>query len=433
MTPIKTQLWDSVSLTSVTTDKFKTGMISFSLRLPLSRESSAYNMLLSGVLRRGCEEFPSAALLNRRLDELYASSIEIKTAKCGKNQLFIISAEMLDNSFVSDGTDILDGVAHLISQVLLHPLTEDGYFRKETVCKEKNTVRDAIKAEMNNPRAYASLKCAELMHLGDGDFPTADSLLETVDSADEIKLYRHYKEMISASALDIFYVGSQDASCVSNTIKRHFGEFCGKASAIIPIAAEKFTHLKESTEPFEVSQGKLCLGFRVGVTAEDKKYFAASMFNEIFGGSPASKLFTNVRERLSLCYYCASSYDPYLGNITVSSGINVRDLARTKAEILRQLEAIRSGEISEDEFLAAKKAILHWYRQIYDYPFELFAFYNTRSMLGINASPEEYMRAFGEVTVEDVIEVAKGVQLDTVFFLEGTLDGSDGDEEDCEE
>ena len=433
MKPIKTQLWDSVSLTSIMTDKFKTGMISFSLRLPISRESSAYNMLLSGVLRRGSEEFPSAALLNRRLDELYASSIEIKNAKCGKNQLFIISAEMLDNSFVSDGTDILDGVAHVISQVLLHPLTENGYFRSETVEKEKNTVCDAIKAEINNPRAYAALKCAELMQHGDDDFPTVDSLLETVENADEIKLYDHYKKMISSSALEIFYVGTQNKDQVSAIIKKHFASFGGNPSPIHPIVAEKFTSLKESTEPFEVSQGKLCLGFRIGVTANDKKYFAASMFNEIFGGSPASKLFMNVRERLSLCYYCASAFDPYRGNITVSSGINVGDFERAKSEILRQLDAIKRGEISEDEFCAAKKSILHWYRQIYDYPFEMFAFYNTRSMLGISASPEEYMKAFSEVTIEDVIEVAKGVQLDTVFFLKGTLEDSDEDEEDYDE
>ena len=433
MKPIKTQLWDSVSLSSITTDKFKTGMISFSLRLPLSRESAAYNMLLSGVLRRGSEEFPSAASLNQRLDELYASSIEIKTAKCGRNQLFIISAEMLDNSFVSDGTDILDGVAHVISQVLLHPMTEDGYFRKETVEKEKNTVSDAIKAEINNPRAYASMKCAELMHSGDEDFPTIDSLLSIVEDADEIKLYEHYKKMISSSALEIFYVGTQNTPRVSDIVKKHFGDFCGKSSPIRPITPEKFTHLKESAEPFEVSQGKLCLGFRVGVTADDKKYFAASMFNEIFGGSPASKLFMNVRERLSLCYYCASSYDPYLGNVTVSSGINVCEFERAKSEILRQLDSIKAGDISEDEFLAAKKSILHWYRQIYDYPFEIFAFYNTRSMLGISASPEEYMKAFSEVTLEDVIEVAKEVQLDTVFFLKGTLDEDEEYEEDYEE
>lgn len=433
MTPIKTKLWDSVSLTSIITDKFKTGMISFSLRLPLSRETSAYSMLLSGVLRRGSEDFPSAALLNRRLDELYASSIEIKNAKCGKNQLFIISAEMLDNSFVSDGTDILDGVTHLISQVLMHPLTENGAFRKDVVNKEKNTVCDAIKAEINNPRAYASLKCAELMHSDDVDFSTVDSLLSSVENADEVSLYRHYKEMINFSALDIFYVGSQDIAHVSATISKYFKDFHGVPSPLRPIVAEKFTSLKERTEPFEVSQGKLCLGFRVGVTADDKKYFAASLLNEIFGGSPASKLFMNVRERLSLCYYCASSYDPYLGNITVSSGINVCEFERAKTEILRQLDAIKAGNISEDEFLAAKKSILHWYRQIYDYPFEMFAFYNTRSMLGINASPEKYMKAFSEVTLDEVVEVAKNIKLDTVFFLEGTLESGDDDEEDYEE
>ena len=433
MTPIKTDLWDSLSLTSIKTDKFKTGMISFSLAMPLSARQTAYGLLLSGVMRRGSEDYPSMALLNRRLDELYATSIEIKNARFGKNEVFLLSAEILDNAFISDGIDVLDGTAEVVSQLLLHPLTEGNGFGKNAVEREKVTVCDAIRAEINSPKAYASNRCAELMHSADGDFATVKQMLEIIEGADEVSLYAHYKHLIENARLEVFYIGSEEHEYVADIIKRHFSEFGGKQTSLNPVKAEAPTDLTEVTEPFDASQGKLCMGFRIGVCAGSEEYFAAVLFNEIFGGSPASKLFMNVRERLGLCYYCASSYDAYLGNITVSSGIDVSDFDITRSEILAQLNAIKTGEISDAELDAAKKSIAHWYRQMYDYPFELFAFYSTRRMFGIDASPEEYLKKFEAVTKEQIIKVSQNVELNAVYFLRGTLasedDNFDGGEE----
>lgn len=433
MKPNKINLSSSVSLSAIKTDKFKTGMIAFSLALPLSRELSAYNLLLSGVLRRGTASFPSMADLNKRLDELYASSVEIKTSRLGKNEVFIISAEMLDNAFVTDGTDVLEGVVHLISEVLLHPKLEDGSFPEKTLLHEKSNVCDAIKAEMNNPKLYAADRCAELMRRNDPEFPTLASLLDNVTAADSSTLFEHYKNLIEMTALNIFYIGSEDIVRVSEIIKKYFSSFNGKKPLLNPILPQKLIDKRDVSEPFEVSQGKLCLGFRSNAVCSDDKYFAAVLFNEIFGGSPASKLFINVRERLGLCYYCSSSYDSYSGNITVSSGINVDTVEQTRAEILAQLDNMKKGNISDVELTAAKKSVSHWYRQIYDYPPDLFAFYSTRSMLGIDASPEDYLKKFDEVTREQIIDIAKEVELDTVFFLQGTLDSQDDFEEECDE
>ncbi|MBQ7384603.1 MAG: insulinase family protein, partial [Clostridia bacterium] len=127
--------------------------------------------------------------------------------------------------------------------------------------------------------------------------------------------------------------------------------------------------------------------------------------------------------------YCASSYDTYLGNLTVSSGIDVANFDVAKSEILAQLEDIKQGRISEVELVAAKKSIAHWYRQMYDFPFELFTFYSTRMMLGINASPEDYMERFEAVSANEIAAVAERVTLDTVYFLKGTLEADYGEEE----
>lgn len=430
MTPTKLKLWDSVSLTSIRTGKFKTGMLSLSLSLPLTKTNSAHNALISGVMRRGTQKYKNAAELNRALDELYAATVEFKSSRCGKLCLLTLSAEMLDNAYVADGIDVLDGVSEILSEMLLYPKTENGIFTEDAVKKEKAHVIDAIKAEINNPRAYASDRCAELLHRNDGDFATLEDMLSEVESTTAASLYGYYQKLLSSSSLNIYYVGSEPIEKVSEIIKRRFGKFCGKCSCTPTLSVEPYLEPIEKTEKMSVSQGKLCLGFRTGVCASDKEYFATALLNEIFGGSPASKLFMNVREKMSLCYYCASRYDSFMGNLTVSAGINVSDRELAYGAILNQLEDIKNGKISNEEMTAAKKAVAHSFRQIYDYPFELVAFYRNKELFGIKATPEGYAERFAQVTLDDIVLAAKKVRLDSVFFLEGTLDGYDEEEND---
>lgn len=430
MIPQKIKLWESADLTAIKTDKFKTGMISFSFSLPLDARLSAYNLMLAGVLRRGSVRYPSASALNRRLDELYASSVEIKNLRCGKNELLIFSSEMLDNAFVNDGSDLLDGVLELISELIMNPLLENNAFPKTAVDKERVNVSDAIKAEINNPRAYASRRCSELMHSSDADFPTVKDMAQFVELCDGENLYEHYIRVLTKAKASVFYVGSEDINQVAKKIKAHFSKFGSVENTIVPMKAEIYKEQKNVTEPFPVCQGKLCMGFRMGVCADDEEYFAAALFNEIFGGSPASKLFINVREKMGLCYYCSSAYDTYMGNITVSAGIDVSDFESAKSEILLQLEDMKKGRISEIEITAAKKSIANWYRQMLDYPFELFAFYSTRGLFGIKADPSDYMKKFDAVTSEQIARVANRAVLDTVYFLKGTLEGTEEEEVD---
>ena len=430
MTPIKLRLWDSVSLTSIQTDKFKTGMLSLSLNLPLSKSNNAHNALISGVMRRGTEKYKNAAELNRALDELYAATVEFKSSRCGKRCVLTLSAEMLDNAYISDGTDVLDGVSEILSEMLLHPKTESGLFTEDAVKKEKTHVIDAIKAEINNPRAYASDRCSELLHRADDDFSTLEDMLDEVENTTSASLYDYYKKLLSDSSLSVYYVGSEDIEKVAKIIRRRFGNFAGKGGDTPTLSVEPYTDRIEKTEKMAVSQGKLCIGFRTGVCASDNEYFATALLNEIFGGSPASKLFMNVREKMSLCYYCASRYDSFMGNLTVSAGINVADKDLAFSAIMEQLEDIKSGKISDEELNAAKKAVAHSFRQIYDYPFELVAFYRNKELFGIKATPERYSKRFAEVSRDEIISAAKKVQLDSVFFLEGTLEGTDQEEND---
>ena len=173
------------------------------------------------------------------------------------------------------------------------------------------------------------------------------------------------------------------------------------------------------TEEMDVTQGVLAMGYRLGSCMLDPDEAAIRVFNAVFGGCATSKLFTNVRERLSLCYYASSSADLLKGILTVSSGIDFDKYEPARNEIDAQLDAMRAGDITEAELSAAKKAVANSLRQIPDSPAALEDFYLRQVIRGTDASPDDMAALAEDVTAESVAEIARGVEADAVFFLKG--------------
>ncbi len=429
MIPQKKELCENITLYTVRTDKFKTGMLSVSVHMPRDPQTSVYNGIIAGIMRRGTERYPSISAINRALDKLYASTVEIKPTRYGENCVFSLSCELLDNSYAPDGTDIADGVLGVAAQILFAPLTDtDGAFPECSVEQEKKIAADALRAEINNPRAYATIRLNDSLERDNPRRATTRQSLEIIEASDRYTLTEHYRNNIANQALSIFYVGSLSADEIAERILRHFPSGrVGTAETVRSIAHTAPAEPIVLSEDMPVSQGKLAIGFRTGICIGDAQYYAAILMNEILGGSPASKLFMNVREKMSLCYYCSSSYNSYNGDLTVSSGIEVSDKDRALEAILRELDDIRIGNVSDAEITAAKKSLENAYRQIYDNPFDLYSFYSRRELLGLQESVENCRLRISEVTLEQVVAVARSLALDTVFFLRGTL--SENEEE----
>lgn len=432
MTVTQKKISNTLNLSCIQTDQFKTGVLTFTLTIPQTLKSSADLMLLSGILRRGTERYPSMALLNRRLDDLYASCVEIRTQKVGKNLSLVFSAEILDERYAMDGTAITEGVVEVLSQMILHPNLPCGVFDPTLVAQEIRFIQDALRAEINNTRLYAATRLAELMHRNDPEYPTVKLLEERLSTMDEKALTLAYGELLEHAVWQVFYIGTLSADTVGALLEKYFSPLPSiTPHVLISPLAEPTLGTMQLSEKMPVSQGKLSLGFRTGVcaTSAPKDVYTAMMLNELFGASPASKLFLNVREKLSLCYYCSSAYHRYSGILTVNCGIESKNRALAEEAILFELQSLAEGKISDVEFHAAKKSLENSYRQIYDNPFELQAFYGTRELFGLSETIEECRLALLEVTPKEVACLAKKVIYDTAFFVEGDSNAESEDEE----
>ena len=425
----KEKIFDSIELSTVSTNKFKASVISFSMTLPLKRSSTAYGLLISHLLCRGSASYPSIALLNRRLDELYGSYVEIKSHHIGENLSLTISAETLDNKYIPDGTDVIGELISIIAELILSPAFLQPSFSAQVFEQEKRLIVDSINAEINNPRLYSAKKCLELMQ-EDIALPTSDELKQIVSDIRYGDLCDYYRELISSAPLRVFCVSAENAENLKRRIEASFESYpCKSPSLPIPLRPLKRNLPEHKKVSMPVSQGKLTLGFSTDIIirSDDDTYYTMIMLNEILGGSASSKLFLNVREKMGLCYYCSSSYSLYSGIMLISSGFEMKNYEIAKEAILNQIEEIKNGNVSDFELESAQRSVTSGYRQLYDSPFELQSFFLNRALFNITDGIDDAERKLLAVKKDDIIALAKKIRLDASFFIEGDADACEGE------
>ncbi len=414
------QLSPGVVLRHCADDRFKTAVLSVQLLRPMCAEEAGLNALLGPVLLRGSADHPDMRSLTTELDGLYGAAISPLMRRIGDVQTVGLFVSCLEDRFALPGDRVLEPVLALAGEILLRPKTVDGRFDPEFVESEKKNLIADIESELNDKRSYAAAQM--LRHLCQGD-SFGLSLRGTVEEVRAITaqgLWDHYEKVLRTSAVEIFYVGSAPARTVCALLQPMVQALAAEPMAPIPqttltLRSEK----REFFEEMDINQGKLSMGFTTPVSAHHPDFPAMQVFNALYGAGMTSKLFLNVREKLSLCYYAGSGYYGSKGIVTVSSGIDEGNFETAKAEILRQLQLTAEGDITDAELTAAKQAILSGLRTVPDSPGALENFHGTRSISGMPYDLAAYMAAVADVTAADVARCAQSVELHTVFFLKG--------------
>ena len=420
----RTEIAPLVFLTCLTTDKFKTGCLRVSLLDQLTRENAAKNALIPYVLRRGSAQHPDMESLAAALDELYGARLEPSVSRKGEIQLTGFVASFIDDAFAPGGESPLRSMAQLICELLLSPNTRGGLLLPQYVDSEREKLLDRIRGIVNDKRAYSMHRLRELMCFGE-DY--AVSPLGTEAGAESIgyqKLTRRYRELLSSAPIEIVYCGTVQPGRVEE-IFTGLLETLPRSEELPDMGTDiRLNTVEEApryyTEAMDVTQGKLAIGYRLGDYFEDAHLPAFHVFNALYGGSVNSKLFMNVREKLSLCYFASSGLDCFKGVMLISSGIEFDKYQTALDEIFAQLEAVKQGDFTDDELLAAQKSVSSDLRAAMDNPGALIDFWLGQSICGFDYGPEELAELIEAVKRDEVIAAANSVQCDAVYFLKGT-------------
>ncbi len=426
---IKKNIGKGINLNYLETDKFKTGLVSINFIAPLSEESAALNAVIPPILMRGSKKYPDMKEINKALDYLYASSLGTRNNKRGEMQIFGLFAGMLNSEYTINGEDLLSDVIDVVGDILLNPVTDGEAFDAAYTESEKNNLIDAINGRVNDKTYYARTRCTEIMCEGERFGLSETGTVKDVEKISAASAYAHYRYALSKYPIEILFVGKCDVDALSCKLSKLFEK---TERDPLPLPETKVIRHAEAvrsiTEDMSVNQGKLVLGFRSGTVLSEAEYPAFLMANEIFGGGVTSKLFMNVREKMSLCYYCQSVPDGTKGLMLVQSGIQVDKREIAEKAILEQFEAVKSGDFSEEELTGARLGLINGHRELSDSARGLELWYLGRVLAGVEDDPDDIVRAIEKVTSYDIAAAMQKVTLDTVYFLNGTLKGEGGNE-----
>lgn len=411
------KLADNVYFNSVRDSRFKTMKISANIIVPLSGETASANALLAGVLSRSCGEYPDFTALSKKLSSLYGADLTVNVTKAGDRQIVDVSASGLDDRYALDNESVTQELSALLRSVIFEPNVNDGAFVEAEVEQERRQLLEVIDSEFNDKRIYANSQliknmCADEV-FGIKRYGTA----EQINAVTPESLYITWQNLLKTAAVEIMYVGDSSPDKAVEVFRSAFEKIDRAPVEINNTVVRTCGDVKRITEEMEVSQSKLVMGLRTGIALGDDDCAAASLMCAVLGGTASSKLFCNVREKQSLCYYCSSRFDSHKGIMVVDSGVEGDNIEKAEKGILKEIEDMKNGVISDFEIESAKMAVINAFYSSNDTVSGIENWYSSQLFYDRFKTIEERSREINAVTKEEIINAANKLSLDTIFVL----------------
>ncbi|GAB6441675.1 MULTISPECIES: EF-P 5-aminopentanol modification-associated protein YfmF [Bacillus] len=403
----------------IPTDKYKTNTFVFRFKAPLNEETVTERALLPYVLQSATEKLPSVIRLRQYLEELYGSSLAVDVSKKGEDHVISIYVDIANEVYLHDAPPLFEKALSMLSDIVLHPATEGNGFLPSIVESEKRALLQRIEATYDDKMRYANERLIEEMCKVEPYRLSANGKKESVSSITNESLYQYYQKVLAEDEMDLYIIGDISENAV-DLVSKYFSISARPERERNVLLHKRNNEEKEVVEKQELKQSKLHIGYRTFITYKDEDYFALQLFNGLFGGFSHSKLFVNVREKNSLAYYAASRFESHKGLLFVMSGIEAKNYEKAVEIIKEQMLAMQNGDFSEEEMHQTKSVIQNQILEAIDTP-RGFVEMLYHGIISDRTRPvEEWLTGIESVTKEEIVKVAKNIELDTIYFLQGT-------------
>ena len=415
----KQTIKEGITLHKINTTKFKTNLFAIFVTTPLTRENVTKNALISAVLRRGTNNYKSQDIISKELENMYGASFDCGIDKNGDNQVLKFYVESINDEYLPENYNLAQKSLNLLADIVFNPLVQNGAFNKDYVNVEKNTLKQIIEGKIDNKARYAFDRCIEEMYKNEPYGLYKFGYVEDLESITEVDLYNHYKDLMANAKIDVFVSGFNTDNINENEILADLNN--RKANYIIntnKYIENKSEKPNKVIEKMNVTQGKLIIGTDI-IGLDESQRFAASVYSVILGGGANSKLFQNVREKASLAYSAGASYIKVKNNITIKCGIEINNYERALNIIKDQLKQMVNGDFSDDDIKSAKQLILASLNSIDETQDGEINYYFSQELSEKFIDIEEHKKGIQEVTKEQIIDIAKKININTIYFLTG--------------
>ena len=413
------EIAEGVKLLCINSEKFKTNCLNVDFYLPISSRLAAQTVLTS-LMGHTSAAYSTFKAFNSKIESLYGADFDTGITTVGEKVRIRFGVELPDDRFSLDGKSLSAEAVDFIIDIIKNPHCADSQFDTEDTAREIRFTLENIEAEKNDKRAYALSRLRQLMCADEPYGIDSEKLEQDVKALDGAKLFEAYEDMLRSASIVITACGSLNSAMLTEK----FTEFANgienrrpaKLSTVFKTQADEVRYF---TEDMDVNQSKLVLGLRSGMENSNDSYYAFRVMTDIFGGGPYSRLFLNVREKLSLCYYCGARLVRDKGVIFIQSGIEAENYEKALNEILHQLDIMKNGEFTDEDFDSSKAALSDAFRGVGDSPASVCYYYGSQVFDDEIVSGAEFAEKVSAVTREQVIDCANRVSLDSVYLLKG--------------
>ena len=413
---------EGIALTEITDEKFKSNYISVSFVSPVDAKNAPLNTLVAEILASSNRSCPSLAQLSKRLAYLYGALLSTKSRRVGDNQENGLSIEYICDDFTIDKEIVSTKAVEILLECLFDPQLENGAFCEKYVAMRKQELEDNIKAEFNDKFGYSMRRAREVIYK---DEPTSVSMLGTVENSRAItpqQLFERYECLKRSAQIEITMCG-RDFETVRPVLIEAMQKL--ERENITTVSYQNLSPLKPQperrTETQDVNQCKMIMAFK----SPCKDVYVAKVFAAVLGGTPVSRLFSNVREKMSLCYYCSAAYSDLKGTLVVSSGVSRENIEIAEKAILEQLESVKNGEFTNEELENAETYLCTGFKSNNDSIYRMAEYYIAQNTRGTAYSPEQVCEIFKSITRQQVIDCAKSFEYDTFYVMQSQAEVSD--------
>ncbi len=416
----------SYNLHLINTDKFKTVSIRINFKRKVKKNELTKRSLLSRVLLESSMEYKSKRLLEIKTEELYTLSIDSSSYISGNYLIFSLYSTFLNNKYTEENQ--LKNCIDFILQILLNPNIEQKKFDKESFNLAVLALKEQLERQIEDPSYYSSIRADEEMDKTSSLSFNASGYLEDIDKIDEKNLYDCYLSMLKSDLIDIFVIGDIDNEEIKQEFTKKFKiKTIKKPSETHILSYNKFRKRVKTVrekKPFE--QSKLIINFKVEDLTKFESEYVMRVYSFILGGGPNSKLFKEVREKNSLCYSINSSYLPVFNIFKIKAGINKEAFKKCVSLIKKELKNMEKGLYDEEDILAAKSTYISSFESTGDNPNSIMGTYISHEYLDYDLI-EDRIKNIDKVNKDMVVSISKKIHLDTIYLLEGDIEGDNNE------
>lgn len=418
--PVKRmKIHQGIYFNSISDNRFKTNRITVNLIVKLNDLSVSQNALIPFILRKGYKKIPEYIKLNQKLEELYSAFLDCDVRKVGEYQVISLSISAIDSRYAYDKENMEKEITEIISGILILPLIDRGLFQKSYFEVEKQNLIDTIESEINDKRSFAINRLYEIMF---AQQPTGINKYGSVQNVKDMAnkhVAQAFMYLLKHARIEVLFIGCGNSEVVFDILKQDFSKLERDQNIdtikMLPKAASP--EVKQKSNNYSVSQSKLAIGFTTGVDVKSFDMYALRLAVTIYGGTPSSKLFLNVREKMGLCYYCASRLDRANGCMIVDSGVEPKNIEKAIQAIQFQFDDFKAGNFTQSDIENAKLSLINSLNSISDSASMLENWYLQQILFETNQSPFMESEKINSITKEQIEGVVKNIKIDTIYSI----------------